>query len=94
MCTGLHALTAIFLKRLNFLKRASIGNSYLAHFQKRAARNLKNTRQKMMKICKNLKQGNSNHHERFHNKRANISARYNDWKFEAFYGQDVPITFR
>ena len=36
------------------------------------------TRQKVMKICKNLKEGNNNHHERFHTKRANISARYND----------------
>ena len=34
-----------------------------------------------------------NHHERFHRKRANISARYNDWKFVAIFGQDVPIPF-
>ena len=32
-----------------------------------------------MKICENLKDGNRNHHERFHSKRADISARYNDW---------------
>ena len=45
----------------------------------------------MMKICENLKEGNSNHHERFHIKRENISARYNDWKFVAIFGWDVPI---
>ena len=39
-----------------------------------------------MKICENLKEGNSNHYERFHSKRANISARYNDWKFVAIFG--------
>ena len=39
-----------------------------------------------MKICENLKEGNNNHRERFHNKRANISARYNDWKFVAIFG--------
>ena len=44
------------------------------------------TRPKMMKICENLKEGNSNYHERFHGKRANISARYNDWKFVAIFG--------
>ena len=36
-------------------------------------------------------QGNSNPHERFHRKRANISARQNDVKFVAIFGQDVPI---
>ena len=45
----------------------------------------------MMKICENLKEGNSNHHERFHSKRGNISARYNDWKFVAISGSDVPM---
>ena len=45
----------------------------------------------MINICENLKKGNSNHHERFHSKRGNISARYNDWKFVAIFGQDVPI---
>ena len=44
-----------------------------------------------MKICENLKEGNSNHHERFLGQRANISARYNDWKSVAIFGQDVPI---
>ena len=39
-----------------------------------------------MKICENLKKGNSNIHERFHSKRANISARINDWKFVAIFG--------
>ena len=35
-----------------------------------------------MKICENPKEGNSNHHERFHNKRVDISTRYNDlWLF-------------
>ena len=38
-----------------------------------------------------LKQGNSNHHEIFHNKRANISTGQNGWKFVAIFGQDVPI---
>ena len=36
-----------------------------------------------MKICENLKKGNSNHHK---SKKANISARYNDWKFVAIFG--------
>ena len=40
----------------------------------------------MMKICENLKEDNSNHHERFHSKRGNISARYKDWKFVAISG--------
>ena len=40
----------------------------------------------MMKICENLKEANSNHHERFPSKRANISANYNDWKFVAIFG--------
>ena len=40
----------------------------------------------MMKICENLKKGNSNQYERFQSKRANISARYNDWKFVAIFG--------
>ena len=31
-------------------------------------------------------EGNSNHHERFHTKIANISTRYNDWKFVAVFG--------
>ena len=44
-----------------------------------------------MKICENLKKGNKNHHERFHSKIANISARFNDWKFVAIFGYDVPI---
>ena len=39
-----------------------------------------------MKICESLKEGNSNHHERFYNKRGNIFARYNDWKFVAIFG--------
>ena len=38
----------------------------------------------MMKICEN-------HHERFHSKRATISARWNDLKYVAIFGQDVPI---
>ena len=44
-----------------------------------------------MKICENLKEANRNHHERYHSKRANISARNNDWKFVAVFGYDVPI---
>ena len=39
-----------------------------------------------MKICENLKEDNNNHPERFHSKGANISARYNDWKFVAIFG--------
>ena len=39
-----------------------------------------------MKICENLKEGINNHYERFNSKRANISARYNDWKFVANFG--------
>ena len=34
------------------------------------------TRQKMIKICENLMQDNTNNYERFHGKRTNISARY------------------
>ena len=44
------------------------------------------TRQKMIKVCKNLRQGNSNHHERFDGTRANISATKNDLKFVAIFG--------
>jgi len=40
----------------------------------------------MMKICENLKQGNSNHHEKIHSKRATIFARKNDLKFVAIFG--------
>ena len=39
-----------------------------------------------MKICENLKEGNSNHYERFHSKRANISDRDNDWNFVSIFG--------
>ena len=40
-----------------------------------------------MKICENLKEANSSHHEKFHSEKANtISARYNDWKFVAISG--------
>ena len=38
-----------------------------------------------------MKNANINHHERFHSKRANISARYNDWKFVAISGYDIPM---
>ena len=55
------------------------GTSYLDKFQKEELSQVsRTTRRKMMKICENLKEGNNNHHERFHTKRANISARYND----------------
>ena len=40
----------------------------------------------MIKICENLEEGNRNHHKRFQSKRANISARYNDWEFVAIFG--------
>ena len=36
------------------------------------------------------KEGNSNHHERFHGKRANISGRYDYWKIVAIFEKDVP----
>ena len=52
----------------------------LHQFQNRASQ------QKIMKICENLRQGNSNPHERFCSKRANVSARKNDWKFVAIFG--------
>ena len=38
-----------------------------------------------MKICKYLNEGNSDHHERFQRKRANTSARYDNWKFVAIF---------
>ena len=56
-----------------------IGTSYLAKFQKRAVTNLKNY---LTKNDENLWKPN----ERFHSKRANISDRYNDWKFVAIFG--------
>ena len=37
-----------------------------------------------MKTRENLRQGNINHHERFCSKRANISARYNNWNLWLF----------
>ena len=42
--------------------------SYLAQFQKELSQISRTTRQNMIKICENLRQGNSNHHERFHAK--------------------------
>ena len=63
-----------------------IGTSYLPQFQKELSQISKTTRRKIRKICKNLKEGNSNHHERFYRKIANISSRYNDWKFVAIFG--------
>ena len=47
------------------------------------------TRQKRIKICENLRQGNSNYHKRLQGKHANISAKYNDLKFMAIF--DLPI---
>ena len=55
-----------------------IGTSYLHKFQKELSQISGTPRRNIMKNCENLKEGNSNHHER-----ANISARYNDWKFVA-----------
>ena len=79
-------LTSQFHSRCENVKKNSIGTSYLAKFQKRAVTNLKNYSTKNDEnLRKCLKEGNSNHHERFHSKRANISARYNDWKFAAIF---------
>ena len=65
----------------------SIGTSYLAKLQKKELSQIsRSTRQKMIKNCENLKKSNSNHHERFHSKRSNISSRYNDWTFVAIFG--------
>ena len=44
------------------------------------------SRQKIIKNCENLREGKSNHNEKFHGKRANISARYNDLEFLAIFG--------
>ena len=52
-----------------------IGTSYLAQFQKRAVTNLKNYSTKNYENLQKPKAGqcNSNHHEKSHSKRANIS---------------------
>ena len=64
----------------------SIGTSYLAKLQKKELSQIsRSTRQKMIKNCENLRQGNSSHHERFHGKRANSSATKNDLKFVAIF---------
>ena len=52
-----------------------IGSSYLTQFQKRPVKNLKNYLKKIVKICENVRQGNSSFDKIFHSKRANISAR-------------------
>ena len=67
------------------------GPHILLNSKKELSQISRTTGRKMMKICENLKEGNSNHCERFHSKRENISARFNDWKFVASFGQDVPI---
>ena len=46
-----------------------------------------------MKICSNLKKDNSNHHERFHNKVANISARYISETLWLFFGIGRSYTY-
>ena len=52
-----------------------VGTSYLAQFHKELSQISRTTRQKIMKIYEILSQGNSNHHEKFHSKRTNISAK-------------------
>ena len=63
-----------------------IGTSYLPKFQKRAVTNLKNYSTKNDENLRKPSERNSNHQERFHSKKANTSARYNDWKFVAIFG--------
>ena len=67
-------------------KRKYPSNLILLNSKKELSQISRTTRQKMIKICENVRQGNSNHHERFHSKRENISARYNDLKFVAIFG--------
>ena len=68
------------------MDRKAQEKTFFLNSKKELSQISKTTGRKIMKICKNLKKGNSNHHERFHRKRANISARYNDWKFVAIFG--------
>ena len=59
-----------------------MGPLIFLHSKKELSKISRTTRRKIMKIFENLKEGNSNHRQRFHSERANISARYNDWKLD------------
>ena len=98
-CSMTNYKVQFFANLLDFTRSWKLDNVYtvqegpliLLNSKKELSQISRTTGQKIVKLCENLRQGNRNHHEGFHGKRANISATYNDLKFVAIFGQDVPI---
>ena len=88
---NLSTQTAVTPQKNSDWPRIRQGPLILLNSKKELSQISRTTGQKIVKLCENLRQGNRNHHEGFHGKRANISATYNDLKFVAIFGQDVPI---